>query len=104
MSFGAAHLSGRRAGTEFVVDNGHNELRDTAENHSSGQEEASASPTGDDGAVYHDCNDTDGSENAGVLERRPNRSHFEEICSIGYILVSIINTGLESGGTYKSCT
>jgi hypothetical protein len=62
------HLACRRAGTFLIIDNCDDQLRDTAENHANGEEDAAATPFRDDSAVDEDGDDTEAGQNARILK------------------------------------
>jgi hypothetical protein len=79
-----AYLSGGKCARVSCVDDGDNELADTARGHSSHEKDSATAIFGDDATVDDDDDDSNGSQDAGVHEWRPDFSHGEEVRSVCY--------------------
>jgi hypothetical protein len=64
------------------IDDSNYELTDTTDDHSSGEEHSATAILGDDSTVDNNHDHSNGSQYAGVHERRTNFGHREEICSV----------------------
>ena len=76
------------------VDSSNDELTEATDEHSIDKEDSAATPFGDDAAIDDDDNDSDGGQDAGILEWRSNLGHLEKVSSIRCRLSVVVLQGV----------